>query len=162
MAVMTTKEKRMLKHANPANKAVRLDERLANMDDDGTYKKDEMVMGLVVDVTVAEINAGHTIVTAPTGRQFQLIDVKAVACGGAVGTTTTVDLLAGATKLATYAQANLTQSTLLDMTDTGVTTLADGASFTAQTAGQDITVGKTGGAADTATGVRFILSYILA
>lgn len=120
-----------------------------------------VVCGLVVDVTVSEINSGHTVITVPSGLQFQLIHCKAVAYGGAVGTVTTVDLLADTTKLVAYTQSNLTENTLLDMTDTGVTVLDAGASFTPETDGQDITVGKTGGSADTATGVRFIISYML-
>jgi hypothetical protein len=112
-------------------------------------------------ITIAEINAGHTVVTVPASRQFRLVDVKAVAYGGACGAVTTVDLLAGATKLATYAQANLTQSNTMSIGSTGVTVLADGASFAAQTADQDITVGKTGADVTTCTGVKLVLSYAL-
>lgn len=120
-----------------------------------------VVFTTIHDVSAAEIDAGHTVVTVPAGRQFQLVSCKAIAYGGAVTVTTTVDLLDAATKLVAFAQANLTQSTVLTDGGTGAAVLADGASYTARTAGNDITVGKTGGAVTTATGVRFIISYIL-
>jgi hypothetical protein len=120
-----------------------------------------MTHTLIVDATASEINAGHTVVTVPAGRQFQLVSCKAIAYGGAVTTTTTVDLLDSATKLVAFAQASLTQSAVLTDGGAGAAVLADGASYTARTAGNDITVGKTGGDVETATGVRFIISYIL-
>ena len=120
-----------------------------------------VVYNTLHDVTLAEINAGHTIVTVPAARQFRLVDVTAIAYGGACAAVTTVDLKAGAVFLAIYAQANLTQSTQLRTNTAGVTTLADGASFTAQTAGDDVTVIKAGADATTCTGVRFVLSYAL-
>ena len=120
-----------------------------------------VVYNTLHDVTIAEINAGHTIVTVPAARQFRLVDVTAIAYGGACAAVTTVDLKAGAIFLATYAQVNLAQSTQLRTNSTGVTTLADGASYTAQTAGDDVTVNKTGADVTTCTGVRFVLSYAL-
>jgi len=115
-------------------------------------------------VTVAEINAGHEILPAITGRTYRIIDVTAIAYGGAVGTTTTVDVLGtqgtGSVKLVTFAQADLVQSAVLTIAADG-TVLADGASFVACDANTAITVGKTGSDADTATGVDFIITYVI-
>jgi len=117
-------------------------------------------------VTVAEINAGHEILPAITGLSYRVIDCVAIAYGGAVGTTATVDLLgtqsAGGVKIAAYAQASLIQSAVLSMAmGAGATVLADGASWVEMDAATAITVGKTGGDADTATGVDFIITYVI-
>ena len=116
-------------------------------------------------VTVAEINAGHELLPAIVGKSYRMIQCLAIAYGGAVGTTTTVDLLgtqaAGSVKLVAYAQANLTQSTVLVSGGTGAAVQADAASYTVCDANTAITVGKTGGDADTATGVDFILTYVI-
>ena len=115
-------------------------------------------------VTTAEINSGHEVLPAITGRAYRVVDVKAIAYGGAVGTTTTVDVLGtqgtGSVKLVTFAQADLIQSAILTIAADG-TVLADGASFAACDAATAITVGKTGGDADTATGVDFIITYVI-
>jgi len=117
-------------------------------------------------VTVAEINAGHEILAAVTGLSYRVINCVAIAYGGAVGTTTTVDLLgtqsAGGVKIAAYAQASLTQSAPLSMlVAVGCAVIADGASWIEMDVTTAITVGKTGGDADTATGVDFIITYVL-
>jgi len=116
-------------------------------------------------VTVAEINAGHEILPAIAGKSYRMIECLAIAYGGAVGTTTTVDLLgtqsAGSVKLVAYAQASLTQSAVLVSGASGAAVQADGASYTACDANTAITVGKTGGDADTATGVDIILTYVI-
>ena len=76
-------------------------------------------------VTVAEINAGHELLPAIAGRTYRIIDFIVIAYGGAVGATTTVDILgtqaAGSVKLATFGQAQLTQSAVLTVDTTGVT-----------------------------------------
>lgn len=116
-------------------------------------------------VTVAEINAGHEVLPAISGKSYRLVDCTAIAYGGAVGTTTTVDVLgtqaAGGVKLVAFEQANLTQSAAVKMGETGGTITADGASYTACDASTAITIGKTGGDADTATGVDFIITYVI-
>jgi len=116
-------------------------------------------------VTVAEINAGHEILPAIVGKSYRMVQCMAIAYGGAVGTTTTVDLLgtqaAGSVKLVAYAQASLTQSAVLVSGGTGAAVQADAASYSVCDAGTAITVGKTGGDADTATGVDIILMYVI-
>lgn len=116
-------------------------------------------------ITISEINLGHELLPAIAGRTYRIIDVVVVAYGGAIGATTTVDILgdqAGAVKLFTFAQANLTQSTLLTIDSAaGVVILADGASFIPCTANTAITVGKTGADCTVATGVDFIITYVI-
>jgi len=112
-------------------------------------------------VTRAEVNAGHVLVAVPADKQFRLIDVKVIAYGGAATGLTTLDILDGATKLVTFAQENLTQNAVLGVQSTGATVLDDGASFTARAAGNDISIGKTGNALATATGIDVNLTYAL-
>lgn len=114
-------------------------------------------------VVVADLNTGEDLLPAIAGRTYRIIDVVVIAYGGAVETTTTVDILgtqsAGGVKLFTFAQADLTQSAVLTLAD--ATVQADGASFTACDAATAITVGVTGAGAATATGVDFILTYVI-
>jgi hypothetical protein len=113
--------------------------------------------------TVAQVNAGATLVAAVAGIKYRMVNAAAIAIGGAVGATTTVDILgtvSTARKLVAFAQANLTQSTYLQPGVTGAAVLADGASFTVNDANTAITVGKTGDAITTATHIDVIFSYV--
>ncbi len=115
--------------------------------------------------TIAEVNAGVTLLAAPgAAYKYRMVSCKAIAYGGAVGGTTTVDVLGTQTtskKLVAFAQASLTQSTVLTAGGTGSTVLADGASFIACDANTAITVGKTGNDLTTATGVDIIFEYVI-
>ncbi len=123
-----------------------------------------VVQSLRSRVVMATINAGGTLLAAIPGYKVRMVDCKVIAYGGAVGTLTTVDILGTQTngvKLAAFAQAALTQSTVLTAGGTNGAVLADGASFVACDAGTAITIGKTGGTGDTATGVDVIFDYVL-
>jgi len=120
-----------------------------------------VVYNITFDATLALINANAVVVSVPVNRRFRLIDAMAVAYGGAVTGLTLLELVCGATVLVSYAQTNLTENTLLKFGDTGVTLLAAGASFSAQTADVDLQVTRTVADAETATGVRFIITYAL-
>lgn len=113
--------------------------------------------------SIAQVNAGATILAAIAGFKYRLVDVLAIAIGGAVGALDTVDVLgtqaASGVKLAAFAQASLTQSTVLRPAVSGTAVLADGASFVANDANTAITVGKTGATGTTATHVDIILTY---
>lgn len=114
--------------------------------------------------TIAEINAGATLLPAITGYKYRMVACKAIAVGGAVGATTTVDVLGTQTtavKLVAFAQASLTQSAVLTAGGTGAAVLANGASFVACDSGGAITVGKTGSTATTATHVDVIFDYVI-
>jgi hypothetical protein len=115
--------------------------------------------------TLAEVNAGVTVLPAIAGFKYRMIDVIGISIGGAMATLTTVDVLGTqattGVKLAAFAQASLTQSTVLRPGVAGTAVIADGASFTACDANTAITVGKTGGTGATATHVDIILTYAI-
>lgn len=114
--------------------------------------------------TIAEVNAGATLLPARDGFKYRLLDAAAISVGGATAAVTTVDLLATLTtsrKLVAFAQASLTQSTLLRAGASGAAILADGASFTANDENTALTVGKTGSDITTATHIDFLVSYAI-
>jgi hypothetical protein len=114
-------------------------------------------------VTVAEINAGHELLAAISGYKYRIHDMVMIAIGGAVGTATTIDILgtqgAASVKLLAVAIAALTQSAVVRAGAANATVLADGASSAECDANTAITIGKTGGAADTATHVDVLIEY---
>ena len=125
---------------------------------------DGFVLSKRVRATIAQINAGYTLLPAISGKGYRLVSAKAIAYGGAAGAVTTVDILGtqtSAVKLVAFAQANLTQSTVLKDGGTGAAVLADGASYAVCDDGEAITVGKTGSDVTTATGIDFILEYVI-
>jgi hypothetical protein len=114
--------------------------------------------------TIAEINAGATLLPAISGKSYRMIGCKAISVGGAAGAVTTVDIngtLSTSRKLVAFAQANLTQSTVLTDGGTGGAVLADGASYTANDAGTAILVGKTGSSVTTATHIDIVFDYVI-
>jgi hypothetical protein len=130
----------------------------------GTVSITGMVQNVRQRFTIAEINAGATLVAAVAGKSIRMVTCKAIAVGGAAGAVTTVDVLGTLStgrKLVAFAQANLTQSTVLTDGGTGAAVLADGASYTANDAGTAVTVGKTGSNVTTATHIDVIFDYVL-
>lgn len=130
----------------------------------GTASITGMVQNVRQRFTIAQINAGATLVAAVAGKSIRMVSCKAIAIGGAAGAVTTVDVLGTLStgrKLVAFAQANLTQSTVLTDGGTGGAVLADGASYTANDAGTAITVGKTGSNVTTATHIDVIFDYVL-
>jgi len=124
----------------------------------------DSVLSARVRFTIAEVNAGATLVAAITGKSIRMVSCKAIAVGGAAGAVTTVDVLgtvSTARKLVAFAQANLTQSTVLTDGGTGAAVLADGASYTANDVSTGITVGKTGSNVTTATHIDVIFDYVV-
>lgn len=115
--------------------------------------------------TIAQVNAGATIVPAITGQKLRMVDCTAISVGGATGAVTTVDILAtqaaASVKLVAYAQASLTQSTLLRDGASGAAILADGASYAANDTGTALTVNKTGATATVATHIDVNLNYVI-
>ena len=112
--------------------------------------------------TIAEVIAGDTILPALPGRKYRMVDCLAIAIGGAAAAVTTVDVLAtqsSAVKLAAFAQASLTQSTVLHAGESGAAVLADGVSFIANDVNTAITIGQTGSDITTATHIDVVLSY---
>ncbi len=122
------------------------------------------VMNVRRRCTVAEINAGVTLLAAVPGFKYRLVDATLIAIGGAASGATDVRILGtrtSAVALIVAAIAGLTQSAVLKPNSANVTVLADGASFTPLDAGTDVTVGKTGGTLATATNIDVIVNYVL-
>lgn len=113
--------------------------------------------------SVAQVNAGATIVPAITGRKFKLHDVAMISIGGAAATADSVDVLgtvsASGVKLLAVAVAALTQNTLVRAGASNAVILAAGASFDPLDVSTPITIGKTGASVATATHIRVIGSY---
>lgn len=116
-------------------------------------------------VSIANVNAGLTLLPAQAGIKYRVVDTTLIAVGGAVATCTAVVILgtqatASAT-LQSVAVAALTQSTVVKPNTSNSTVLADGASFVANDVNTAITIGKTGGSCATATNVDVILTYAI-
>lgn len=115
--------------------------------------------------TVAQINAGASLLPAVAGYKYRVTGARAIAVGGAAGAVTTVDLLStqatASVKLVAFAQASLTQSAVLKDGGTGAAVLADGASYVANDSGAAVTVGKTGADVTVATHIDVSVDYVL-
>jgi len=114
--------------------------------------------------TIAEVNAGATLLAAAAGLKYRMVDCSVIAIGGAAGAVTTVDVLAtqstSSVKLVAYAQASLTQNTMLRAGASGAAILAGGVSFVANDVNTAITIGKTGSSVTTATDIDVMFSYV--
>ena len=116
-------------------------------------------------LTIAQVNAGATLVPAMPGVKLRMVDASAIAVGGAVGAVTTVDILAtqaaSSVKLVAFAQASMTQNTQLRSGASGAAILAGGVSYAQNDVSTAITIGKTGSDITTATHVDVLLTYSL-
>jgi hypothetical protein len=114
-------------------------------------------------VTVANINAGYTLLPAIPGYKYRLVHAKMIAIGGAASGATDVRILgtraAASVALMTVAVASLTQNAINDIAT--ATDLDGGLSFTELDNETAVTVGKTGGTLATSTDVDFIVEYTL-
>jgi len=124
-----------------------------------------MTMGVRTRFTIAQVNAGATLVAAVKGMAHRIVDLTMIAIGGAAETATSVDII-GTRSAATVrpfvvAVAALTQSAVVKPNSANVTVLADGASYTALDENTAITIGTQSGGSDlaTATHIDVILSY---
>lgn len=122
-------------------------------------------------VTIAQINAGFTLLPALPAVKWRIADLQMIAVGAAVTTATDVRLLgtraAAGVALGIAAVAGLTQSTVLRLGSpfatagtASIVALADGASHTPLDANTAVTVGKTGGTGAGATAVDVLLTYV--
>lgn len=115
--------------------------------------------------TIAEVNAGATLLAALAGFKYRMVDAFIIAVGGNAAAHTSIDIsgtVSTARKLVAFLVAGTTQSTLLRAgAATNGVILADGASFTANDANTAITVGKTGSDVTTATHVDISFSYVI-
>jgi predicted RecA/RadA family phage recombinase len=114
--------------------------------------------------TIAQVNAGATLLPAIPGAKYRMVAATAISVGGAAGAVTTVDILgtlSTSRKLVAFAQASLTENTVLKDGGTGAAVLAAGASYTANDAGEAVTVDITGDDITTATHIDVSLTYSL-
>lgn len=113
--------------------------------------------------TIAQINAGATLLAAEANVKYRMVDAAMIAVGGAAAAATTIDILAmqseSSVKLVANAVAGLTQNTLLRAGATNSAILAAGVSFVANDVNTAITVGKTGSDVTTATHIDVLLTY---
>lgn len=114
--------------------------------------------------TIAQVNAGASLVAALPGVKYRMVNGRMIAVGGAAAAHTTIDILAtlsgSSRKLVAFAVANTAQSAVLQPGVTGAGVLADGASFTENDANTAITVGKTGSNVTTATHIDVEFTYV--
>jgi hypothetical protein len=114
-------------------------------------------------VTLAQLNAGFTLLPALPGYSYRLTDMTMVAIGGAAAAATSVDINAtqatAAVKLLSVAIAALTRSAVNKPHTANATVLADGASFVANDVNTAVTIGVTGSALTTLTAIDVILTY---
>lgn len=115
--------------------------------------------------TVAEVNAGDTILAARPGYKYRMIDCSMAAEGGAAGTATSVEVSATQSAASVDLVSNtvgiLTDDALVRMGITNSTLLANGLWAAANDANTAITIGKTGGALDTATHINVYMTYVV-
>jgi predicted RecA/RadA family phage recombinase len=129
-------------------------------------KSGDLVQTLRTRVTLAQLNAGLTLLSAVSGYKYRLIDCTLIAIGGAATAATAVRITgvqaASTVALISAAVAALTQSTVVKPNTSNVTVLANGASFEQNDASTAIAIDKTGSAMTTLTHVDVILTYELA
>lgn len=116
-------------------------------------------------VTIADVNAGYTLLPAVPNHQYRISEMAMIAVGGAGGAATDVRILAtqaaASVALLITALAALTRSAVNYPGLANNTVLADGASYVENDVNTAITVGKTGASLTTATHIDFAISYVL-
>jgi hypothetical protein len=118
--------------------------------------------------TIAEVNAGKTLLPAILNRSYRLTNVQLIAYGGAVTSSTATHVevrgtqSAGSAVLFKVAKAQLTQSAINQFGTASTIVLADGASLVANDVNTAITINPLG-ATDFAgaTGIDAILTYTI-
>jgi len=116
-------------------------------------------------VTLAQLNAGFTLLPAVPGFIYSLIDAMLIAVGGAATTGTSVNIIgtraAAPVQLVVVAIAALTQSAAVRAGATNAVILADGASFTPLDVNTPITVITVGSAMTVMTNIDVTLEYVI-
>lgn len=133
----------------------------------------DQVFSVRTRFTIAQINAGATLLPALPKHKYTIVDMALTAIGGAVAAATDVRILgtqaAASVALLITVIAALTQNKLVRAGDRDPVTpfseqalvLAGGLSFVANDANTAITVGMTGSAATTATHVDVMVTYVV-
>jgi len=114
-------------------------------------------------VTIAQINAGYTLLNPARLGKYRLCDLTLIAIGGAAAGATSVDVKGtrsgSSVSLLVAAVAALTQSTVARIGAANMVVLADGASFTALDVNTAITIIKNGSDLTTATHIDVLMEY---
>jgi hypothetical protein len=140
----------------------------ANANGDNAYHFGGSVFGskiaqtALVTATLAEINAGKTLIAAVEGASITILDYKAKVTGGF--STTTAVLVQDTTDtpvvIATNAVAALTNGNILNEKTSNVTM---GAGYLASlAAGKGVVVANSGSAATGGTSITFRIEYTIA
>jgi hypothetical protein len=115
-------------------------------------------------VTLAQMNAGFTLLPALPGVRWRIMDASIIAIGGNAAVGTSVNIIGtragSAVQLLVAAIAALTRSAIARMGATNMVVLADGASNTQLDANTAITVITVGSAMTTATSFDVLLNYV--
>lgn len=118
-----------------------------------------------VRVTVAQLNAGLTVLAAIPGLKYRIVDYKLVAVGGNATTATSVNVrgtrAAGVVELLVVAIAALTRSAVVRAGAANAVVLADGASFTVLDVNTAVTIITVGTAMTVLTDLDVELQYVL-
>lgn len=126
---------------------------------------DSRLFSVRIRSTIAEVNAGKTLLPAIPGFRYRVSNIRMIAIGGAAAAVTTVDVLgtqsAASVKLFAGAQASLLQSVVLTAGGSGGAVLADGASFVSNDVNTAITLNKTGASVTTSTHIDVLIDYSL-
>ncbi len=129
------------------------------------YARSSAVQHIRTRFTIAEVNAGATLLPAIAGHAYRMVNGAMIAVGGAAAAHTTIDIVGTASastrKLVAFAVAQTAENTLLQPGVTGAAILAAGASYTTNDANAAITVSKTGNAITTATHIDILVSYVI-
>jgi hypothetical protein len=127
--------------------------------------QDAQTFSLRSRLTIAQINAGATLLPAVAGYRYRVQNARMISVGGAAAAATTVDILgtqaASSVKLMAAAVAGLTQSAVLAAGAANGAVLADGASFAPCDVNTAITANKTGSNVTTAINIDFLIDYVL-
>lgn len=124
-----------------------------------------VLLELRTRITLAQLNAGFTLLDPIPGFRYRLVDADLCAVGGAAAVGTSVNLIgtraAAAVQLLVAAIAALGQSVLAKIGAANMVILADGASFTQLDANTGITVITVGTAMTTLTSLDVKLKYVI-
>jgi hypothetical protein len=116
-------------------------------------------------LTIAQVNAGTTLLPAIPGYRYRMQQMRMISVGGAAAAATTVNVTGtqatASVNLLAVAVAALTQSTVVTAGAANATVLADGASFAACDANTAITGSRTGSNVTTATHIDFLIDYVV-
>lgn len=133
---------------------------------DGVLVEPGLPKQLRIRKTIAEINAGTTLLAAIRGFKYRITDIAIVALGGTTAGATSLDVkgVSGGSAVIILSAliAGLTRSRMLRMGEaTNGVILADGASFVAMDANTAITAIKAGSDFSGATHFDFLVDYVV-